>query len=48
MKDKFHFLYKPQRCNRSVYFGTEAISSLAPKIWELLPNPIKSYIAGTV
>ena len=48
MKDKFHFLYKPQRYNLSVYFGTEAISSLALKIWELLPNPIKSYVAGTV
>ena len=25
-----------------MYFGTESISSLAPKIWELIPNDIRS------
>ena len=43
MKDVFHFLQKPcnlrndsilQRLrNYTVYFGTESISSLDPKIW---------------
>ena len=42
MKDIFHFVQKPynlrndltlqRRRNRTVYFGTESISSLAPKI----------------
>ena len=50
MKDIFHFVEKPynlrnnstlkRRYNRSVYFGTETISSLAPKTWELAPNAI--------
>ena len=26
---------------KSVKYGTESISSLAPKIWEILPNEIK-------
>ena len=26
---------------KSVGYGTESISSLAPKIWEILPNEIK-------
>ena len=26
---------------KSVRYGTESISSLAPKIWEILPNEIK-------
>ena len=26
---------------KSVGYGTESISSLAPKIWEILPNKIK-------
>ena len=44
MKDIFHFVQKPynlrndstlqRRRNRTVYFGTESISSIAPKIWE--------------
>ena len=52
MKDAFHFIQKPynlrndpelqRRRNRTVYFGTERISSLAPKIWELIPRDIRS------
>ena len=52
MKDTFHFIQKPynlrndpelqRRRNRTVYFGTESISSLAPKIWELIPSDIRS------
>ena len=52
MKDTFHFIQKPynlrndpelqRRRNRTVYFGTESISSLAPKIWELVPSNIRS------
>ena len=52
MKETFPFIQKPynlrndpelqRRRNRTVYFGTESISSLAPKIWELIPSDIKS------
>ena len=52
MKDTFHFIQKPynlrndpelqRRRNRTVYFGTESISSLAPKIWGLIPSDIRS------
>ena len=52
MKDTFHFIQKPynlrndpelqRRKNRTVYFGTENISSLASKIWELIPSDIRS------
>ena len=52
MKDTFHFIQKPynlrndpelqRQRNRTVYFGTESISSLAPKIWELIPSDIRS------
>ena len=52
MTDIFHLVEKPyylrnnsiiqRQANRTVYFGTESISSLAPKIWELIPNEIKS------
>ena len=52
MKDTFHFIQKPynlrndpelqRRRNRTVYFGTESISSLAPKIWKLIPSDIRS------
>ena len=48
----FHFIQKPynlrndpelqRRRNRTVYLGTESISSLAPKIWELIPSDIRS------
>ena len=52
MADIFHLVEKPYnlrnnsiiqwQANRTVYFGTESISSLAPKIWELIRNKIKS------
>ena len=52
MKDIFHFVQKrynlrndstlQRRRNRTVYFGTESISSLAPKIWEIVPCEIKN------
>ena len=52
MKDIFQFIDKPynlrnnsiiqRQQNRTVYFGTESLTSLAPKIWELVPNEIKN------
>ena len=52
MKDTFHFIQKPynlrndpelqRRRNRTVYFGIESISSLTPRIWELIPSDIRS------
>ena len=52
MADIFHFVEKPynlrnnsiiqRQANRTVCFGTESISSLAPKLWELIPSEIKS------
>ena len=52
MADIFHFVEKPynlrnnsimqRQANRTVYFGTESITSLAPKLWELIPSEIKS------
>ena len=52
MKDTFHFIQKPynlrndpelqRRRNHTVYFGTESISSFAPRIWELIPSDIRS------
>ena len=54
LKDTFHFIQKPynlrndpklqRQRNRTVYFGTECISSLAPKIWELIPSTIETQI----
>ena len=51
MADIFHFVEKPynlrnnsimqRQANRTVYFGTESISSLAPKLWELITGKIK-------
>ena len=51
MKDIFHFVQKSSSLrnnstlerwrNCTVYFGTESISSLAPKIWEIVPCEIK-------
>ena len=48
----FHLMQKPynlrngpelqRRRNRTVYFGTESISSSAPKIWELIPSNIRN------
>ena len=31
-----------RRRNRTVYYGTESISSLAPKIWELILSTIRN------
>ena len=52
MADIFHFVEKPynlrnnsiiqRQANRIVYFGTESISFLAPKLWELIPSKTKS------
>ena len=49
--DIVHFVDKPynlrnnsimqRQANRTVYFGTESITSLAPKLWELIPSEIK-------
>ena len=51
MVDIFHFVEKPynlrndsiiqRQANRTVYFGTGSISSLAPNLWELIPSEIK-------
>ena len=48
MADIFHFVEKPynlrnnsimqRQANRTVYFGTDSISSLAPKLWGLIPS----------
>ena len=35
-----------ERRVKSVRYGTKSISSLAPKIWEILPNEIKD--SGTL
>ena len=52
MKDTFHYVQKQynlrndstlqRRRNRTVYFGIESISSLTPKIWEIVPCEIKN------
>ena len=52
MAGVFHFVEKPynlrnnsitqRQANRTVYFGTKGISSLAPKLWELILSEIKS------
>ena len=52
MKDIFHSVQKPYNLrndstpqrwrNRRLYFGTESISSLASKIWEIVPCEIKN------
>ena len=52
MADISHFVEKPcslrnnsiiqRQANRTVYFGTESISSLIPKLWELIQSEIKS------
>ena len=52
MKDIFHFIQKTynlrkdpelqRRRNRTVYFGTESISALAPRIWKLNPSDIRN------
>ena len=52
MKDIFHFVQKPynlrndstlqRQRNHTVYFEIESISSLAPKILEIVPCEIKN------
>ena len=52
MKDTFHFIQKPynlrndpelqRQRNHTVYFGTESISLVAPKTWELIPSDFRS------
>ena len=52
MADILHFVEKPynlrnnsimqRQANRTVYFGTESISSYAPNLYELIPSEIKS------
>ena len=36
------YLFRKKRCNHSVILGTETISSLTPKIWELVTDTIKN------
>ena len=48
MNDIFHFLERPynlrsdytleRKRDHTVYHGSESLSSLAPKLWDLLPN----------
>ena len=50
-EDIFHFVNKPynlrnnrilfRKRNRTVFYGTESLSSLAPRIWELIPQLLK-------
>ena len=50
-KDIFQFVNKPynlrnnrillRKQNRTVFYGTENFSSLAPRIWELIPQSLK-------
>ena len=52
MEDIFHFVEKSynlksnsimqRQANHTVYFRAEGISSLASKLWELIPSEIKS------
>ena len=52
MNNTFHFIQKPynfrndpelqRRRNRTVYFGTESISLLSPKIREIITSDIRS------
>ena len=54
ISDLLQFIKKPynfrnnnmlQRKNdKTIYFGTECISSLAPKIWDIFPRPLKNEI----
>ena len=30
--------------DKTIYFGTECISCLRPKIWEIFPGPLKNEI----
>ena len=50
-EDNFHFVNKPydlrnnrilfRKRNRTLFYGTESLSSLAPRIWELIPQSLK-------
>ena len=52
MNDIFHFVERPynlrsdytleRKRDHTVYYGSESLSSLAPKLWDLLPNSIKN------
>ena len=52
MNDIFHFVERPcnlrsdyileRKRDHTVYHGSESLSSLAPKLWDLLPNSIKN------
>ena len=52
MNDVFHFVKRPcnlrsdytleRKRDHTVYHGSESPSSLAPKLWDLLPNSIKN------
>ena len=52
MNDIFNFVERPYNLRRdytlerkrdhTVYHGSESLSSLAPKLWDLLPNTIKN------
>ena len=52
MNDIFHFVKRPynlrsdytleRKRDHTVYHGSESLSSLAPKLWDLLPNSIKN------
>ena len=51
LTDNFEFADRPydlrnpsvlkRKKDRTVFYGSESVSSLAPKIWELLPNSMK-------
>ena len=51
-EDIFHFVNKPydlrnnrillRKRNRTDFYGTECLSSLAPRIWELVPQSLKN------
>ena len=53
MNDVFYFVERPYNLSRNytlerkrdhtVYHGSESVSSLAPKLWKLLSNSIRSY-----
>ena len=52
MNDIFHFVETPynlrsdytleRKQDHTVYHGSESLSSIAPKLWDLLPNSIKN------
>ena len=51
-EDIFHFVNKPydlrnnrilfRKRNRTVFYGTESLPSLAARIWELIPQSLKN------